>query len=152
MSKKTILIVVLILVVAIGIIAWLTQRSYAKKTAELTPFAQCLTENGALFYGAFWCPACGAQKKMFYGAADELPYVECSNPDKTRTEECSQILSTEDGYPTWIFADGTKLSGVLTLEGLSQLSGCELPETLKPEPVIDVIPSEGEPTVIGDTE
>jgi thiol-disulfide isomerase/thioredoxin len=27
-------------------------------------FAKCLTDNGAKFYGAFWCPHCQAQKKM----------------------------------------------------------------------------------------
>ena len=46
--------------------------------SNLEPFAQCLKEEGAVFYGAFWCPHCQRTKAMFGSAAASLPYVECS--------------------------------------------------------------------------
>ncbi|MEK6827042.1 MAG: hypothetical protein AABX99_00990, partial [Nanoarchaeota archaeon] len=44
-------------------------------------FAQCLKDKGAVFYGAFWCSHCIAQKKLFGSSAKLLPYVECSTAD-----------------------------------------------------------------------
>ena len=74
-------------------------------------FAQCLTDAGAKFYGAFWCPHCQEQKKLF-NESDKLPYVECSLPNgEGQTPACA-----EEGikvYPTWRFKDGTELGGAL---------------------------------------
>jgi hypothetical protein len=37
-----------------------------------------LRERGALYYGAWWCPACFRQKNLFgQEAGNQLPYVEC---------------------------------------------------------------------------
>src|SRR3989344_3569664 len=35
------------------------------KPGKYDPFAQCLTDNGAKMFGAYWCPHCSDQKKMF---------------------------------------------------------------------------------------
>ena len=40
--------------------------------------AEYLTEEGALFYGASWCPHCQEQKRLFGASASRLPYIECS--------------------------------------------------------------------------
>lgn len=94
-------------------------------------FAQCLKDKGATFYGAFWCPHCKAQKKMFGSSASLLPYVECSTPDgSAQTKTC--IDKKIEGYPTWELADGTRLpvesaSGV-SLETLSSKTSCPLPQ------------------------
>jgi thiol-disulfide isomerase/thioredoxin len=89
-------------------------------------FATCLKDAGATFYGAFWCPHCQATKKMFGSSQKLLPYVECSTPDaKGQTPIC-----TEKGvasYPTWEFADGTRLTGELTFETLAEKTSCVLP-------------------------
>ena len=91
----------------------------------VTAFAQCLTEKGAVFYGAFWCPHCQAQKKMFGVSAKALTYVECSTPDGQ-----SQIpLCREKGvesYATWIFSDGSKGNGKQYFQALSKKTGCPL--------------------------
>lgn len=84
--------------------------------------ARCLSEKGVKMYGAFWCPHCAAQKSLFSDAADELPYVECSNQDRTQTPVCKdqRIVS----YPTWIFPGGERAEGEQTLEALRTKSGC----------------------------
>ena len=40
-------------------------------------FATALKDDGATFYGAFWCPHCQAMKALFGSAVKKLPYVEC---------------------------------------------------------------------------
>jgi len=95
---------------------------------NLGPFAQCLEENGATFYGAFWCPHCDNQKKMFGNAAGDLPYVECSTADgRGQLQAC--IDAGVASYPTWEFADGSRLSGEIPLETLAEKTGCPLPQS-----------------------
>ena len=96
--------------------------------SKLDPFAQCLKDKGAVFYGAFWCPHCQATKKMFGTAARLLPYVECSTPDgKEQLQLCKD--KGVQGYPTWTFANSTTtLTGERTLQELSDASGCALPQ------------------------
>jgi thiol-disulfide isomerase/thioredoxin len=92
-------------------------------------FAKCLTDKGAKFYGAFWCPHCQAQKKMFGRSAKYLPYVECSTPNgKGQLEVCKE--KRIDGYPLWEFADGERKSGEVSVDELSRKTSCPLP---KPE-------------------
>jgi thiol-disulfide isomerase/thioredoxin len=99
-------------------------------------FATCLKDKGAVFYGAFWCPHCQATKKLFGSAQKFLPYVECSTPDaKGQTQIC--IDKGVASYPTWDFADGSRLTGELTLETLAEKTSCVLPvgEKATPEAV-----------------
>jgi len=85
--------------------------------------AECITDSGAVFYGAFWCSHCQAQKTLFEAAAPALPYVECSTPDQSnQTQVCKDKGIT--GYPTWIFADGTQLSGELSFATLAEKTDC----------------------------
>lgn len=70
-------------------------------------FAQALKSNGAVFYGAFWCPHCQAQKAEFGSSVKYLPYVECSNPDRSQIQVC--IDKKIEGYPSWTFKDGINL-------------------------------------------
>ncbi len=89
--------------------------------------AACIEESGATFFGAFWCPHCNEQKQLFGRSADLLPYTECSMPDgQTQTQIC--IDEEIKSYPTWEFADGTRLSGTQQLATLAEKTGCELPE------------------------
>ena len=93
---------------------------------KLDAFAQCLGDKGATYYGAFWCPHCQAQNKLFGKSKPELPYVECSTPDgQGRTQQC--IEAEINTYPTWEFADGERLLGEQELATLAEKTGCELP-------------------------
>ena len=87
-------------------------------------FAQCLTDKGVKMYGAFWCPHCNNQKEMFGDSWQYVSYVECSTPDRRQTDECKDAGIT--AYPTWEFADGARKVGELSLEELSEMSGCPL--------------------------
>ena len=117
---------VLIIVIVIGGIIWLVRTP--GKPGKLDAFASCLKESGATYYGAFWCPNCKNQEDLFGRSASLLPRVECSTPDSRGQLQVCQDASIT-GYPTWEFADGTRQSGSLPLERLSEATGCPLPES-----------------------
>ena len=90
---------------------------------SLETLAKCLTENGAKFYGASWCSHCKNQKEMFGEAVQYLPYVECSAKDsKEQLSVCKDNNITS--YPTWVFADGSRESGEVSFQKLSEKTGC----------------------------
>lgn len=123
MKKALIIIGVLVIIVIIGISSWAFKQS--QQPGELDALAQCLADKDALFYGTFWCPYCKNQKAMFGKSAKLLPYIECSTPDgKSQLSICSEQNIT--GYPTWEFSDGSRETGVITLEHLSEKTGCPL--------------------------
>ncbi len=120
-------------VLVIGVIALAMTRggSAPAEPGKYDAFAQCLKDKGAVFYGAFWCPHCQAQKKLFGTSAKLLPYVECSTPDgKGQIKLCADKKISS--YPTWELADGTKIpienSAGVTLETLAAKTSCELPK------------------------
>lgn len=89
-------------------------------------FAQCLTENDVTMYGAYWCPHCQNQKKLFGNAWRHIDYVECATPGapNTMTKQCEE--AGVEGYPTWINAAGEIIAGEQSLEELATFSGCPL--------------------------
>ena len=89
-------------------------------------FAQCLTDQGVKMYGAWWCPHCSNQKALFGRAFDNINYVECSAPGSRAMNQTCKNAGIE-GYPTWEFADGNRLSGEQSLEELGGKTNCELP-------------------------
>ncbi|WP_323357318.1 hypothetical protein [Cyanobium gracile] len=83
-----------------------------------------LTEHlrriGAVFYGAWWCPACFRQKSLFgQQAGDRLPYVECDKTKEGR-ERCQE--AGIKAYPTWVLGS-KRVEGVQTIEELKLWSG-----------------------------
>src|SRR3989344_5238531 len=123
MPRKWIWILVFLLF--IGGVVWLARTP--GKPGRYDVFATCLKDEGSLFYGAFWCPHCQNQKAMFGKSAKLLPYIECSTPDgKSQLPVCTQVGI--EGYPAWIFPDGTRESGEVSLARLSELSQCPLPQ------------------------
>ncbi|MDP3799878.1 MAG: hypothetical protein Q8Q90_00440 [bacterium] len=93
-------------------------------------FATCIKDSGATFYGAFWCPHCQNQKKLFGKSERLLPYVECSLPSgQGQTQNC--IDKKIEGYPTWEFKDGTRATDVFTLQELAEKTSCTLTEDKK---------------------
>lgn len=88
-------------------------------------FAQCLSDNGAKLYGTFWCPHCNEQKEAFGDSIQYVNYIECSTPDgQGRTTVC--VEANVESYPTWEFADGSRVTGVVPLYQLSEKTGCPL--------------------------
>jgi hypothetical protein len=100
----------------------------ASQPGEYDSFAQCISDSGAIFYGAFWCPHCQNQKRMFGKSADLLPYHECSTPDgRSQTAACND--AGVETYPTWVFADGSRLTGERQLTELAEKTNCTLPQS-----------------------
>lgn len=90
--------------------------------------AQCMTEKGVTFYGAYWCPHCASQKEQLGNSMKFINYVECSLPNKAgQTKIC--IDEAIEKYPTWHFAPGDRVQGVMTPEQLALRSGCSLTGT-----------------------
>ena len=129
--KEQYIYVALVLIVVGGLVLVKLHSNPTTKQTTTTPessidiFAQCLTDAGIKFYGAFWCPHCQAQKKLFE-QSKFLPYVECSTPDgKGQTQECiDRGIKT---YPTWITKDGTWLDGEQNFDTLAEKTGCAIP-------------------------
>lgn len=89
------------------------------EAGPLDSFAQCLTNKGAVMYGAEWCAHCQNQKKMFGESFRYINYVECpQDPQKCLAAEIG-------GYPTWII-NGEKLIGEQNMEILSQKTNCQI--------------------------
>ncbi len=113
-----------------------TSQAEGELVNDLVAFAQALTDAGVIFYGAHWCPACTLQKEFFEDGADELPFVEVTNPDRSPGPLVSQLGI--GGYPAWKFPNQTELvEDVLTPQELSDLSGIAIPQSETPrfEPV-----------------
>lgn len=127
--KTSYIVVSVVIVCVIGIFYARAARVEEIKNQPLSPldtFAQCLGEAGATFYGAYWCPHCQDQKKLFNNSK-KLPYVECSSPNgQTQLPVC--IDKEIKSYPTWIFANGERFEGNQTLEELATKTNCTLPE------------------------
>ena len=78
-------------------------------------------------FAQFWCPHCQATNKMFGKSKALLPYVECSTPDgQSQTQICKD--KGINGYPTWVFPDGSVLTGERTLQELADKTACQLPK------------------------
>jgi hypothetical protein len=125
MKKGINIAITILIVLVIGSIVYavVTQE---KKAGAYGEFAQCVADSGATFYGAFWCPHCIEQKRLFGDAHKTIPYVECSTADRQgQTQVC--IDANVQSYPTWDFADESRETGKLPLEKIAEKTGCALP-------------------------
>ncbi len=94
--------------------------AFQRSTSEQLALVDHLRRQGAVFYGAWWCPACFKQKNLFgQQAGDKLPYVECEKTEQER-ERCQRLGIA--AYPTWVMGK-ERLEGVQSLERLGQWSG-----------------------------
>jgi uncharacterized membrane protein len=87
-------------------------------------FAEYLTAQGVLNYGAFWCPHCYDQKLLFGKEAfEKITYIECDPAGKNpQTQVC--VDAGIQSFPTWGI-DGELNPGVKTLRELAELTGYE---------------------------
>ncbi len=126
MKKSTKVVLGVLAVIVVFFVIFRLVVNSAADSGKYDSFTQCLTDKDVKMYGAFWCPRCQDQKKIFGSSVNKLNYIECSLPDRSaQTEIC--IAAGIQSYPTWEFADGSRAQGELTFEELSLRSGCELP-------------------------
>ena len=119
---RYIIVAVVIVVVFVAIYSFLRHR----QTSRLNAFAKCLTAKQAKMYGAFWCPHCEDQKEKFGSSFQYAPYIECG----IKGSKAIATVCTDAGikrYPTWVFADGTRVEGEHELQFLADQTGCSLP-------------------------
>src|SRR3989344_4336978 len=117
-KTKYLMYLVIFLIVS-GIIYFAYDR--AKAPGKYDEFAKCLNEKDVKFYGAYWCPSCAEQKRIFGKSAKYLDYIECSLPNRGgQTQIC--IDEKIQGYPTWELPTGEKITGVMSLERLAEMS------------------------------
>lgn len=90
-------------------------------SAEQLGLSTHLKRVGALFYGAWWCPACSRQKALFgKQGSTQLPYVEC---DRVPADRDVCMAADIKAFPTWVLKGKERLVGVQSLEELKTWSG-----------------------------
>ena len=118
--KKTISITIILLLASLAIAG-------CGPKADLTEFAQCVTASGMELYGTYWCPHCQNVKKSFGSAFEHIDYTECDEKGpKGNSAKCE--AEGIKGYPTFIFGDGMRIEGEMSLGLIADKTGCELPK------------------------
>ena len=121
-------LIFMFLITTLFLIAGCSSTKYTKES--LDALANCLADKNVKEYGAFWCPNCAKQQKMFgssYGVlVNRDVYVECdARGENPQPELC--LEKNVQKYPDWEFADGTRLVGVQDLEVIASTAGCSSP-------------------------
>ena len=125
-NKKVFILIIILLILGVIVAVLFGRDSTPPVPGKYDTFAQCLTEKKTVFYGAFWCSHCQATKKLFGSSVKFLDYVECSTPDASAQTQICRDKKIE-GYPTWEFADGSRLTGEISLQQLAEKTSCTLP-------------------------
>ena len=114
-NKKVLFIsiVSVIIVLIIGGIGFSYINS--KKPGPLDDFAKCLTEKGAVMYGAPLCKYTAGQKAMFGNSMRLIDYRDFTKDPNVEIT------------PTWLI-NGAYYQNVQTFDRLSALTGCSLPQ------------------------
>jgi hypothetical protein len=120
-SKKR-LIYAGILLMLIG--AFIAGRYY--RDHKYDGFAKCLATRQAKMYGLYWCPHCIEQKEEFGAAFHYVPYQECAIKGSSEMAAACKIAGVKL-FPSWQFGQEPPKEGVLSLEALSDKTGCSLP-------------------------
>lgn len=104
--------------------AFIAGRYY--RNHKYDSFAKCLATKQAKMYGLYWCPHCIEQKEMFGDAFHYVPYVECAIKGSSELATECKIAGVKL-FPSWQFGSERPKEGVLSLDALSDKTGCALP-------------------------
>jgi len=96
------------------------------KNHRYDAFAKCLATRQAKMYGLYWCPHCLEQKEKFGASFRYVPYVECAIKGSSELAPQCKIAGVKL-FPSWQFENEPPKEGVLSLEALSDKTGCSLP-------------------------
>ena len=114
-----------VIVLALIAAAYFGGRYY--KNHKYDSFAKCLASKNAKMYGLYWCPHCADQKREFGSAFHYVPYVECASENDPHELTPACKVAGVKLFPSWQFGNDPPKEGVLSLEALSQKTGCSLP-------------------------
>jgi hypothetical protein len=104
--------------------AYLGGRYY--RNHKYDSFAKCLATKQVKMYGLYWCPHCIEQKEMFGDAFHYVPYQECAIKGSSEIVPACKVAGIKL-FPSWQFGLDPPKEGVLSLEALSDKTGCSLP-------------------------
>jgi len=124
-ASKTKKVILYVVIAAFFVGAFFAGRYY--KNHKYDSFARCLATRNARMYGLYWCPHCADQKREFGSSFRYVPYIECAseNDPHELTPACKAVGVKL--FPSWQFGADPPKEGVLTLQELSQKTGCSLP-------------------------
>jgi len=95
-------------------------QNYSQSNDNIA-LAKHLHSIGAIMYGAYWCPYCEKQRKMFGQAAfAQIKYIEC-DPRSTSSRPDLCRKARVRSYPTWEI-NGRMYPGMRYLTDLANLS------------------------------
>ena len=102
-----------------------TALSDGELANDLVAFATALNDAGVQFFGSAFSAETTEQRELFEDGSDFLPFLEVTNPDGS----LNALGISEDitVFPTWEFPDGSRETGVLSLEEISERSGVAIP-------------------------
>ena len=121
-TKKVILYVV---IAALFAGAYLAGRYY--KNHKYDSFARCIATKNAKMYGLYWCSHCADQKREFGSSFRYVPYIECASENDPHELTPACKAAGVKLFPSWQFGADPPKEGVLSLQELSQKTGCRLP-------------------------
>lgn len=121
--KKAITTIMIISLISASALLFTACQEKPATDGQYAALAQCLTEKGVKFYGAYWCPHCQDQKKAFGDDFRYITYVECDpNGKDSKSQEC--IDAGVNSYPSWFFPGQGLEVGVQKMETLAQKANC----------------------------
>src|SRR3989344_1602680 len=115
---------------------YLTQQAGAVPSGTYDTFAKCLYDSGVREYGSKGCSFCARQRDLFGDSHKFIKEIEC-NPNYKNSEVERCVEKNIEHTPTWILEDtaGNEIkrlpSGAVSLQGLSEFSGCPLTKDTK---------------------
>lgn len=131
--RTVIILVVIFVAAAVALVRYSDdQAGLTGDAAAIAGLAECLTAKGAKMYGAVWCSHCARQKKAFGEAFAKIDYVECAEPGDPRAQTAACQAAGVTVYPTWTFADGSRLTGEVSFESLAAQAGCPFAAAVAP--------------------
>ena len=95
--------------------------------AGLEALVRCLSEKGAVYYGASGCAACRTQEGLFGSAFEQIAQVECHpHAPGSQAERC--VARGIRVTPTWLLEgegrEPRRLEGARSPEELAAFAGC----------------------------
>ena len=92
-------------------------------TGKYTELAKCVTSKGVILYGAFWCPHCLNQKKIFGDDIKYINYVECAEGgENAQPEVCTK--AGVQRFPSWFFPGQGLVEGEQTPDEVAIKANC----------------------------
>lgn len=125
MKTSTKIVLAVVAIAIVGIIIF-NMRGAEAEPGKYDEFAKHLSEKGVTMYGAYWCPHCASQKKLFGSSFDYVNYVECDPRGNNAQPQLCESKGIE-GFPTWEFplenGETEMVSGELSLREIAFRSG-----------------------------